>query len=444
MSSYFQEESGLSVDLAGSIPAQIREKWKWLLVVAAVVVLFVLLSLLRGFYTDWLWFGELGFRGVYIKVLVTRVALFLAWGGIFGVLAGVSLYFAYRLSAGAEESPLPQATADFPAAPDLLGHDSRRRCPQRSVRRLRGCRLGAVPQVLECRRLRRDRSRLQPGRVVLRLQPAPVRVRPRMALQRRDSDPDSDGCPVLRAVQLPGSRLRVHPGAQGSRIDHSRGHIPDPGGRPLARPLGPRTVGPGRRIRRSLRRHQRAQSALLIPDRGRRGCRRSDGGERLHARRAARGRGSGAVARAADRSAARLAQDDAAVDGQSERVRQGARVHRPEHRLHAPRLRPLWSERPPLPGLPRAFGAVDSRQPADRGQHPAVGPRPAPERVPADPADTALLRLRGRRRRPVHRGRRVPAGHAGRPGRLRRKSSRATRRRGSTRSCGSPMASAWP
>ena len=113
MSSYFQEESGFSVDLAGSVPAQIREKWKWLLVVAAVVVLFVLLSLLRGFYTDWLWFGELGFRGVYIKVLVTRVVLFLVWGGIFGVLAGVSLYFAYRLSAGAEESPLPQATADF-------------------------------------------------------------------------------------------------------------------------------------------------------------------------------------------------------------------------------------------------------------------------------------------------------------------------------------------
>ena len=113
MSSYFQEESGLSVDLAGSIPAQIREKWKWLLVVAAAVLVFVLLNFLRGAYTDWLWFGELGFRAVYIKVLVAKVVLFLVWGGVFGVLAGVSLYLAYRLSAGAEESPLPQATADF-------------------------------------------------------------------------------------------------------------------------------------------------------------------------------------------------------------------------------------------------------------------------------------------------------------------------------------------
>ena len=113
MSSYFQEESGLSVDLAGSIPAQVREKWKWLLLGVAAVVLFVLLNVLRGFYTDWLWFGELGFRGVFVTVLVTRVILFLVWGGVFGLLAGVSLYFAWRLSAGAEESPLPQPTADF-------------------------------------------------------------------------------------------------------------------------------------------------------------------------------------------------------------------------------------------------------------------------------------------------------------------------------------------
>ena len=113
MSSYFQEESGLSVDLAGAIPEQLRRQWKWLVAVVVVVALLLLLNFLRGVYTDWLWFGELGFRGVYVKVLVTRVALFLAAGAVFGVLAGISLYFAYRLSAGAEESPLPQPTADF-------------------------------------------------------------------------------------------------------------------------------------------------------------------------------------------------------------------------------------------------------------------------------------------------------------------------------------------
>ncbi len=113
MASYFQEESGLSVDLAGAIPAQLRQRWKWLVGAAALIAFFVLLNVLRGVYTDWLWFGELGFRGVYVTVLVTRLVLFLLWGSIFGVLAGASLYFAYKQSAGPEESPLPQPTADF-------------------------------------------------------------------------------------------------------------------------------------------------------------------------------------------------------------------------------------------------------------------------------------------------------------------------------------------
>ena len=28
-------------------------------------------------YTNWLWFGEVGFRNVYVKVFLTRVVLFL-------------------------------------------------------------------------------------------------------------------------------------------------------------------------------------------------------------------------------------------------------------------------------------------------------------------------------------------------------------------------------
>ena len=241
MSSYFQEESGLSVDLAGSIPAQIREKWKWLLVVAAVVVLFVLLSLLRGFYTDWLWFGELGFRGVYIKVLVTRVALFLAWGGIFGVLAGVSLYFAYRLSAGAEESPLPQATADF-------------------LRRLIfwGTIAGAaVLSVVFGAFAAAD------WELFLRFWNA-VAFGETDPVFNRDVSFYVFSLPLYEFVRgwlfnaaiviliatgvlyfvrfsFRGVGFEFTPELKGPRIDHSCGHIPDPGGRPLARPLGPGT-----------------------------------------------------------------------------------------------------------------------------------------------------------------------------------------------------------
>ena len=113
MASQFQEQSDFSLDLGGSIPAQVRDKWKWLVVIAGLAVLFVLLNFLRGAYTDWLWFGELGFRGVYVKVLVTKAALFLAWAIAFAVFAGVSLYFAFRVSRGTEPPSLPEATANF-------------------------------------------------------------------------------------------------------------------------------------------------------------------------------------------------------------------------------------------------------------------------------------------------------------------------------------------
>ena len=113
MSSSFQQESDFSLDLGGAIPSQLRDKWKWLLVIVGLVILFILLNVLRGAYTDWLWFGELGFRGVFVKILVTRIALFVGWGAIFGVLAGASLYFAYRLSEGPGELALPQATTGF-------------------------------------------------------------------------------------------------------------------------------------------------------------------------------------------------------------------------------------------------------------------------------------------------------------------------------------------
>ncbi|MDO4761212.1 MAG: UPF0182 family protein [Corynebacterium sp.] len=49
----------------------------------AVVVLTILGTLIPtvvGFYTDWLWFGEVDFRGVFNKVVLTRLALFVAFG----------------------------------------------------------------------------------------------------------------------------------------------------------------------------------------------------------------------------------------------------------------------------------------------------------------------------------------------------------------------------
>ena len=109
----FQQEPDLNFDLRGIVPTNPARLIRWGAVILGIVLLFVVLTILRGIYTDWLWFGELGFRGVYVKVLITRVALFVMGGLAFGAIAGVSLYFANRVSEGPEELPLPQATRDI-------------------------------------------------------------------------------------------------------------------------------------------------------------------------------------------------------------------------------------------------------------------------------------------------------------------------------------------
>ena len=109
----FQQEPEFNFDLRGIIPSNPARLIRWGVVIVGLILLFVILSLLRSIYTDWLWFGQLGFRGVYIKVLVTRILLFAVAALIFGGVAGVSLYFANRVSKGPEELPLPQATRDF-------------------------------------------------------------------------------------------------------------------------------------------------------------------------------------------------------------------------------------------------------------------------------------------------------------------------------------------
>ncbi|WP_312033601.1 MULTISPECIES: UPF0182 family protein [unclassified Rhodococcus (in: high G+C Gram-positive bacteria)] len=49
-----------------------------LIAVAAFVALLVIAPALINAYTDWLWFGEVGFRTVWGTVLLTRIVLFLA------------------------------------------------------------------------------------------------------------------------------------------------------------------------------------------------------------------------------------------------------------------------------------------------------------------------------------------------------------------------------
>ena len=64
-------------------------------------------------YTDWIWFDNLGFKGVFIKVLITRVILFAIGAAIFSVLISISIFIAFRLSRGEVTLPIPAEALVF-------------------------------------------------------------------------------------------------------------------------------------------------------------------------------------------------------------------------------------------------------------------------------------------------------------------------------------------
>src|SRR5690606_8177361 len=68
------------------------------LLVAAVVLAALLLvgPRLVDTYTNWLWFGEVGFRGVYVTVLWTRILIFAVVGLFVGLVVWAALVLAYR------------------------------------------------------------------------------------------------------------------------------------------------------------------------------------------------------------------------------------------------------------------------------------------------------------------------------------------------------------
>ena len=94
-----------------------RRGWVQILVLAGVLlVIFLVLSVLKGIYIDRLWFDELGYRGVFNTRIGTRVWLFFAGSGVaFAFLAG-NLMLAWRLPLRSEReqvSPL----RDIPIGP---------------------------------------------------------------------------------------------------------------------------------------------------------------------------------------------------------------------------------------------------------------------------------------------------------------------------------------
>ncbi|MBY6314558.1 MULTISPECIES: UPF0182 family protein [Nocardiaceae] len=75
----------------------LSRRGRTLLVVAVVVAVLLLVGpRLVDTYTDWLWFGEVGFRNVFTTVLLTRLITFLVVAVLVGGIVFGALAFAYR------------------------------------------------------------------------------------------------------------------------------------------------------------------------------------------------------------------------------------------------------------------------------------------------------------------------------------------------------------
>ncbi len=79
--------------------AKLTRALKWILPVVALIVIWGGVTWGRTFYTDWLWFANLGHEQVLLRVVSVKIWLFLLGFLVFAALAAPNLYAAFRFDA---------------------------------------------------------------------------------------------------------------------------------------------------------------------------------------------------------------------------------------------------------------------------------------------------------------------------------------------------------
>ena len=75
-----------------------RRTTRILLILAGALILFIVLNIAKGFYSEGLWFDSLGYGSVYATILKTKVLIFFSTAAIFGLLFLGNLVLATRLA----------------------------------------------------------------------------------------------------------------------------------------------------------------------------------------------------------------------------------------------------------------------------------------------------------------------------------------------------------
>ncbi len=94
--------------------SRIKPRTKWIvgIVVVVLVVLILSASWLSTFYTDYLWYDEVGYTSVFWKRIVTQIWLFFAFGLLFFVLFYGNIWLAKRFTPRYEKPPQGVSTME--------------------------------------------------------------------------------------------------------------------------------------------------------------------------------------------------------------------------------------------------------------------------------------------------------------------------------------------
>ena len=93
-------------------PPDLSRIGKFAIGIFLIVIFFVGLNFFRGIYTDWLWFDNLGYKGVFLKILTTKLWLFSLGAIFFAFISSVNLVLAHRFSKGTVSLSLPPSSIE--------------------------------------------------------------------------------------------------------------------------------------------------------------------------------------------------------------------------------------------------------------------------------------------------------------------------------------------
>jgi len=99
-----------SPNLPGVSAVVLRRMRNGCITAVSLIFAFLVLWWLRAVYTDLLWYDELGYQGVFTKILVMKIWLFVGGTAVTAAALIVNFYFTFRFSRGPSALPVTEET----------------------------------------------------------------------------------------------------------------------------------------------------------------------------------------------------------------------------------------------------------------------------------------------------------------------------------------------